>query len=415
MISFKLEKKFTVATLLLAFSFMGAYPFFTGNSGTITWSVFYYGRFVFLLLAVFYIHSINRRQATKVVSTMLEKSLLKYEMCIFIYSIIIWIVCNVKIPYITRGISDILFNVGAYVIGVELASYFGNKVLKIGLSAAFITFFLSILIGIFELKGKFIPLMLKGNNYYLELSEVLFTIGLYILCILYSDKQISNKSNKLTMVIAIILFIIGGKRIGLAGLILVSVFLIVTRKLSIRAKKFVIKLTGMIVFFIVLLYVYVVISGKFRILMANYGIDLMGRDVIYNYFSKLCTFNLSFIGRGAGFVGRTFSYTSTTELYNMASVKALHNDFLKNYIELGFIGFLLWNYYWLRHIPKQLTRKIGIENTLICFSLILYSFITYATDNTAGYFNYQMHLVMLISAVSSGYLQLKKGGGEYGG
>lgn len=91
----------------------------------------------------------------------------------------------------------------------------------------------------------------------------------------------------------------------------------------------------------------------------------------------------------------------------MAVTKALHNDLLKVYIELGFVGAMMWTWYWIMYIPNFLTKKVGIRNALICFTLIIYSFITYATDNTAGYFNYQMHLSMIITAILSGYL--KKG------
>lgn len=39
----------------------------------------------------------------------------------------------------------------------------------------------------------------------------------------------------------------------------------------------------------------------------------------------------TFMGKGVGFVGRQFDYTTRADLYHMVSIRALHNDFFKMY------------------------------------------------------------------------------------
>ncbi len=108
-----------------------------------------------------------------------------------------------------------------------------------------------------------------------------------------------------------------------------------------------------------------------------------------------------------GFVGRQFDYTSSATLYNMATIKALHNDFMKLYIDLGFSGFIVWCSYWLMYIPRKLIKRFDPEVSYSCLLIIIYSFITYMTDNTEGYFNYQMILVMIITTIVISGVQMK--------
>ena len=105
------------------------------------------------------------------------------------------------------------------------------------------------------------------------------------------------------------------------------------------------------------------------------------------------------MGHGIGFTGRQFDFVTSADLYNMASVKAMHNDFFKLYIELGFVGFAIWCYWWAIRIPRKISSKFDINAAFSCMLLIMYTFILYTTDNTDTYFNYQMQLGILISLI----------------
>lgn len=92
----------------------------------------------------------------------------------------------------------------------------------------------------------------------------------------------------------------------------------------------------------------------------------------------------------------------------MISIKALHNDLLKMYIEIGFVGFGLWTAWWLVRKPNILMKKYGIEKAFICLLFIVFSFVLYTTDNTESYTNYQFHLAAIITYISCFYEPRKR-------
>lgn len=401
-----------LAIFVLLFSFMGGYSFFYGTVGSLQWYSFYFGRLFLVLFYAVYSYTLHIKRIDTANAKWMMKLLLTPLTAMLIYSVGIWTINNTATPYMTRGISSYLFIAGAYIAGISIAKVLKVNVFKYGLYAAIITMALSIIIGLVTLKGQFIPLALRGENPYLELSELIFTIGLYLICMMFTKGCFNKKANKILLIIGIICFILGGKRIGLAGVLLTSIFgMLFTRK-SPRIKKIIVRLAGTAIAIFVFLYTYISATGALDVILHRYGIEMSGRNIIYNYFRKFCEFKISYLGQGIGFVQRQFDYTTSDDLYNMVSIKALHNDFFKYYIDLGFIGFIAWLWYWIKAIPAKLEKRIGINGTLVCFCLLMYSFITYATDNTAEYFNYQMHLAMLITAVSSGYLNIKVGASD---
>ena len=91
----------------------------------------------------------------------------------------------------------------------------------------------------------------------------------------------------------------------------------------------------------------------------------------------------------------------------MVSIRALHNDFLKMYIELGFIGFCLWVFWWLLKMPKILQKRYGIKKVFVCLLLVLYAFVLYTTDNAESYTYFQMQLAAFIMYICCFYDEKK--------
>ena len=87
----------------------------------------------------------------------------------------------------------------------------------------------------------------------------------------------------------------------------------------------------------------------------------------------------------------------------MVAVRGIHNDILEIYIEAGFLGSLLWfGYQWL-YVPLKLYNNMSKRTATLYMALIIYSFITYFTDNTEGYFVFQVTLFTLPLAVYKEY------------
>ena len=101
------------------------------------------------------------------------------------------------------------------------------------------------------------------------------------------------------------------------------------------------------------------------------------------------------MGWGMAGVAKVVENMDRSEVLYMASVRGLHNDIMKIYINFGFLGSLIWYAINLIYIPVRFLKEYGKRTATIYMSLILYMFITYLTDNTEGYFVCQITLFLI--------------------
>lgn len=405
-----------LAIMVMTFSFMGGYEIFYGKIGSLQWYFFYYGRFLCMLIFIVYSYCFYPITISSFTRKWLLRLLLTPILMMFMYSCVLWILQHTRFPYISRGISDTIFMVGSYLAGISLVLLLKEKTIKYGLIAAIITFVSSCILGILNYGLDFFKAMYGQNNSYIyyiihnrymELHEIIFTIGLYLICLIFTRSEDGNKKQTSKFFISMICFILGGKRIGFAALSIVVVLGALLKRKSNSNKVRIISITGTAGILVAILYVSMSTSTKLVSILSEYGIDMMGRDIIYRYFRQFCEFSPTFLGKGVGFVTRQFDYTTSADLYNMVSIRALHNDYMKVFIEIGFFGFIFWVWYWIKYIPKIIGKKVGVGSMVVSFLLIIYAFVTYLTDNTAGYFNFQLHLAMLITSIACGYTKYK--------
>lgn len=380
---------------------MSAYDIFYGQTYSVMWYILYYGKYILAVLFIVLSYRVNSDTdiyLEKMRNFMLLLLIIPV-IAIFLYSVALWIVQGASLPYITRGISDTLFRSISVASGVCVVSLLKRDTVNCAINALISVYVISLLLG-FVTNGTtlFTSVLLGKSTSYTELHEVAFVMGLYLIFqILINRNDRYFQRSKVKIIICAILFLISWKRIGIAALLLTFLFDFIIIRMKKYKKSKIIKLTGAVGIVVCLIYVYFSMSNELTNLLNSFGIPMMGRNIIYSYFSKFGEFSPTYFGYGVGFVGRQFTYTTSAELYNMSSIKALHNDFMKNYINIGFIGFLIWCWYLLMLIPSKIEKKFGTTGAYSCILLIFYAFITYTTDNTEGYFNFQMHLSILIT------------------
>lgn len=391
--------------LTLTLSFMSGYSVFYGSVGSITWYLLYYGKFFLILFCIFecFSHVYIKREDWKDTKK-LFLLFCSVPIVIFLYSIIIWTINSPTNDFITRGISDTLFKLLSYAGGIAIAYKAKENATKYVSYAAIITYVISLLMGAVTDKGYFFRYELfnrttSAQGKYTELHEIAFIIGMCLIFFVFSCEEDYIKSHKWSFIMLIIFFIIADKRIGFAAFGLAGLFGLTIKKKRKLTKESSIFVTGIITVLICLLYTSLSTSNGLISLLESHNIDLMGRDIIYRYFRQFCDFTPTYFGRGVGFVTRQFDYTSSRDLYQMAVIRALHNDYMKVFIEIGFWGFIIWLIYWLIYIPRKINKLAGFNAMFSAFCVILYTFVTYATDNTEGYFNYQLVLALLISSI----------------
>lgn len=409
MSNLRVKKRTLYTYIAMTISLMGTCSLFQGEVGSLQWIFFYYGSVAILLLLSLYFISKNKSEKIRIERNFFVSIFCGPRIIMLIYSCVIWITTSTSLPYITRGISNTIFQCVAYFCGVCYACGEKDDILKVTLASGLTVFGLSYVFGVIENGMAFIsalnPLSTSADSFrrFTELHELAYIIGLYILVNLIVEKHTSLKKENLFMWLAIIVFFVAWKRIGIFALALTYLSYLIFARSKRTNKSIFIRIIGIVGTVVCLLYVSLIVSGTFVSLLESFGISMMGRNFIYNYFRRFTEFSPTFMGKGVGFVGRQFDYVTRADLYNMVSIKALHNDFFKIYIEIGYLGFILWVFWWLLKIPKMLKKEYGVEKAFISMLLILYAFVLYTTDNAESYTVFQMQLAALITYISCFY------------
>lgn len=226
----------------------------------------------------------------------------------------------------------------------------------------------------------------------LETNEYTFVLGLLLIYYIFFRKKDDRKVYFRIISLAILL-IAGGKRIVFGGIIVAGLFSFFVKKRGLR--KGTLTAVGLMGTIISVFYVAMCYNGEAMAWLALHNVDVMGRDVIYSYFTERTSFSFDFMGWGLAGISKFIENLTRSDVGNMASVRGLHNDILKIYIELGFVGGVLWYLYNLVYLPRKLFHNFGKKDATLYIALILYAFITYLTDNTENYFIFQVVLWLI--------------------
>ncbi len=218
----------------------------------------------------------------------------------------------------------------------------------------------------------------------LEVHDLTFAFGLYIIYYLLVDE---NKKRWLYLAVTVVFFLLGFKRIavlGMGGSLMIHLAL---SRFSDKARVLFIRWLTLAGIAVCLFYVYFIHSPLFNAFVDYYGIDTMGRKSIYDFFKPYYEITPMFRGYGIGFVSRTCNLMSADRIgiFRLFQYGGMHNDIVTFYIELGFTGFLLWVWYELYFRIMWITKKYGVKIAKILVYGTIYTFVTYATDNTIFY------------------------------
>ena len=230
----------------------------------------------------------------------------------------------------------------------------------------------------------------------LEVHELTYVLGILLIYYLFHEKNLSKYRAKI--LIMILLFWLGNKRIGFAAIIIAALFVFLVRKRGLSKKM--LALLGMCGVAICLVYIALLYDNRFFEIMSTYGINLMGRNNIYGFFLRRTHFSPTYIGWGLSATSKAMEHMSFAELGNLVVARGVHNDLLKIYVEFGFWGYILWLSFFMILLPLKLFKKFGKKTTTLYMALIIYAFVTYATDNTEGYPVFQVALFMIPLAAS---------------
>ena len=224
-----------------------------------------------------------------------------------------------------------------------------------------------------------------------EVHRTSFAAGILFLYY-FINKETDNRVFYLIVLGMAIFF--GQKRIEFLAIIIVLLLIVFDKlykylfRTSSRYRMLEILMGGSIL--LCFLYVYISVGGGLKMILNNYGINMMGRDSFYRVISEYAYFSPSYLGIGRNAAGHIISNTFAGRF------TVLHNDILKMYVECGFFGFFIWLYINLIYIPNRVKKYNSYKAALNVILIIIYLFICYLTDNCETYAVVQAGFMLII-------------------
>ena len=224
-----------------------------------------------------------------------------------------------------------------------------------------------------------------GFMKHLELHDVTFSFGIFM--IHYFMCGLRDKTIRKHFFVATAFFFLGYKRIGIgAAALSILIYIVMTNGSQKRA----VALGRLFMWGFAIsgfLFIVLVRYGVFQETMDALRIDMSGRKNLYEYMQNFYSISPLFKGYGlesVKFILAQAGDLKINETY-ISRLSAVHNDYLRMYIELGFWGFLLWEGYIFVWLPERL-KRYGKETYISYIAITIYLAFTYFTDNTAMFF-----------------------------
>jgi hypothetical protein len=219
----------------------------------------------------------------------------------------------------------------------------------------------------------------------LEIHDITFLFGqflVYYAIFAPRDTKEERQRNHRNIGFAIFFMLVGLKRSTFpAALLMIIVGTFISKRKYMYRWIFAVGI-GIIAFF--WLYLYLVHTGIFADIMNSLGIDMMGRDYFWSMANDYYEFSPRYMGRGFEAVDSIVYSWYCAGLINHAY--PFHNDILKVFVEIGFVGFNFWTIILYVFYPFCFYKRNGSMPALVYLMLLSYMSVTYLTDNSAFYF-----------------------------
>ena len=219
----------------------------------------------------------------------------------------------------------------------------------------------------------------------LEIHDITFLFGqFFIYYMMFAPKSTKpeRRIRRFGIFLSIFFILLGLKRSVLPAVLLVCVYVKLLRMIRKPGKLILATGIGLALFFWV--YLYLTRSGILVKYLESLGIDMMGRDVLWSLPNDY--YELSPFWKGLGFEAVTDLVSKWHQEGLINRPYPLHNDILKIFIELGALGFTLWEGIHYILYPAYWMKRHDTQTGMLYMAVLLYMTVTYLTDNTAFYF-----------------------------
>jgi hypothetical protein len=321
-----------------------------------------------------------------------------------VFSCLIWVVSGADVSAILNGVTMILPQLLSVCVAAATLYLFGARGIWYCLGAMCAANFIQVLVVIWQGGlGPFLeefytllvtfsketgPLMEK-----LETHDLTFAFGPFLIYLFLHWKESPRPSLWLTVVT--LFFLIGLKRIAIPAIVLGLLAAWLLQLLPEKAARQTALCAALVMIVVSFLYIAGIRYGLFPYLEEHFGIDTKGRTALFAHVEPYYDISFTYMGRGTGFERYVEWFSGTEHQTPLRTQTQIHNDFLRMYLNIGFIGYWVWILSWLPVRLRYWFRQGGKNAGCLFLGVCVYCFVLYATDNTI-YYPYTMMACALI-------------------
>lgn len=323
-----------------------------------------------------------------------------------LYSLVFWVVTMAGFRVMTRGGFYVIYQVIAVLVAAGTLYMFGSRGIYLMMTALTAALLLQAakqvgIVGVGEFVRQYIRniITFTGDSgsamRAFEKIGYCYTTGFCLVYFLITMRE--KKSHILWAILSFFLFFLGLKRSVFFGIVGALVFYLLINRVK-RPAKWVIPLSvaGLVG---ILAYIGLVYLGLFDWL-ENLGMTTSGRNWLYRQIRDFYYLSPAYLGKGAGFVATAFeSGVFDVSAFGFA-IGDIHNEYLRQYIEFGFWGFLVWLWLYtasrVKHFFHAGTDEADKRHGIVVFVLIMVNCIMFTTENSLYFYYTTIALSMLV-------------------
>lgn len=296
------------------------------------------------------------------------------KVVVYVYTILLIYLGLTKEEYFSTNIQTFINGLTAIAVFYIL----GKRALKVSIYAVVVAYI-----------ALFINCIFLGKA--LEFNDLAFSVGYIVIYMIMVRKKWRVRIVFIDLLV-LTMILLAGKRIGIFALIFSISWLKIFSKMEKKIYRIIMIISSVIFLIISLYFVYFTLSPQWMKIIDSFGINLSGRDYYYSAMSEHAHFGIDFIG-----LGRNACQYVITHEYKYFHIGNIHSDILRMYIECGMVLFVCWLVFYLIIEPLFVLKKYGKNVAAFLFTITIYTFIVYFTDNTELYLmnNYFYILTLL--------------------
>ena len=321
-----------------------------------------------------------------------------------VFSSIIWVNAGAGSDTVFNGLSMILPQLLSVLVAAATLYLFGGKGVWYCLGAMCAANFLTLLVvvytgGLGPFLQEFYTLLVTFTQEtgplmeQLETHDITFAFGPFLLYLLLNWE--TSPRPGLWLFLIAFFSLLGLKRIAFPALALGLLAALLLGRLPEKAAKQAALCVAAAIMLLGFLYIAGIRYGLFDYLEAQLGVDTKGRALLFSHVAPYYEISFAYMGRGTGFERMVEWMSGAEQAVPLRTQTQIHNDLLRMYLNIGFIGYWAWLWGWM---PARLVywfRRGGKAAGCLFMGICLYCFVLYATDNTI-YYPYTMVACALI-------------------